>query len=169
MKDLFKVGWVAALLFLLFGCGKGDDVQAIRELVDKGAGLGEKHDIGGLMKLAAEDFLALPGEVDRRSAKAILWRAFQYYGAFKILYPLPKVAVEPDGKKASASLPFLIVREEVSFPKLKDLAEDPKRWLEEVGENADLYSLDMDLIKDEGEWFVRGVVLKRFTGRSFKE
>ena len=169
MKGLFKAGLVAAVLILLLGCGKGDDAQAIRELVDKGAGLGEKHDIGGLMKLATEDFLALPGEVDRRSAKAILWRAFQYYGAFKILYPLPKVTVEADGKKASASLPFLVVREEVSFPKLKDLTQDPKRWLEEVGENADLYALDMELLKENGEWLVQRVLLRRFTGRSFKE
>jgi hypothetical protein len=169
MGSFFKAGLLAAVLILPLACGKGDDVQAIRELVDKGAALGEKHDIGGLMKLATEDFLALPGDVDRRSAKAILWRTFQYYGAFKVLYPLPKVAVESDGKKASASLPFLIVRENVSFPRLKDLAQDPKQWLEEVGENADLYALDMKLVKDNGDWLVRGVVLKRFTGRSFRE
>jgi len=160
---------IAAFLILLLACGKGDDVQAIRELIDKGAALGEKHDIAGLMNLATEDFLALPGEMDRRSCKAILWRAFQYYKAFKVLYPLPKVAVESDGKKASASFPFLIVREEASFPRLKDLAQDPKRWLEEVGENADLYAFDMDLVKENGEWLVRRVLLKKWTGLSFKE
>jgi hypothetical protein len=169
MKSFLKVWLIAAALILPLSCGKGDDVQAIRELIDKGAALGEKHDIGGLMKLATEDFLALPGEVDRRSAKAILWRAFKYYGAFKILHPLTDVAVESDGKKASARLPFLIVREDVSFPNLKDLAQDPKRWLEEVGGNADLYSLDMELVKENGEWFVHRALLKRFTGRSFEE
>ena len=169
MRSFFKAGFIAAGLILSLACGKGDDVQAIRKLIDKGAALGEKHDIGGLMKLATEDFSALPGEVDRRTAKAILWRAFQYYGAFKVLYPLPKVAVESGGKKASASFPFLMVRENVSFPKLKDLAHDPKQWLQEVGKNADLYALDMELVKEDGEWLVHGVVLKRFTGRSFEE
>jgi hypothetical protein len=166
---LFKVGWMALLLTSLLACGKEDDVRAIRKLVDKGAALGEKHDISGLMKLSTEDLLALPGDLDRRSVRMILWRAFQYYGAFKVLRPLTKVTVESEGKKASASFPFLVVREEVSIPRLKDLAQDPKQWLEEVGENADLYALDMELVKDSGEWLVRRVTLKRFSGWSFKE
>jgi hypothetical protein len=77
--------------------------------------------------------------------------------------------VESEGEKASASVPFLIVRENVSLPGLKDFAHDPQRWLEEVGENADLYSLEMELVKQSGEWLVRRVTLKRFTGLSFKE
>jgi len=168
MRRFLRAGLIIAALLLHLSCGKGDNVQAIRELIDKGAVLGEKHDIGGLMKLATEDFLALPGDLDRQSAKAILWRAFKYYGVFKVLHPLVKVTVDSEGKKASAGFPFLIVRENVFFPGLKDLAEDPRRWLEEVGENADLYSLDMELVKDNSEWFVRKALLKRFTGRSFK-
>jgi len=169
MRSLIKACLVAAFMMALLGCGQGDDVQAIRELVDKGAALGEKHDIGGLVELAAEDFVALPGEMDRQSVKGVLWRVFRYYGAFRVLYPLPKVTVEPEGGKASASFPFLIVREEVSFPGLKDLTQDPQRWLEEVGQNADLYSLEMELTKQSGEWRVRRATVKRFTGRSFKE
>jgi len=169
MKSLIKAGLVVALLILPLACGKGDDAQAIRGLIDRGAALGEKHDIGGLMELATEDFLAFPGDVDRRSSRAILWRTFQYYKTFKVLYPHPKVIVESDGKKASAGFPFLIVREDVSFPKLKDLAQNPKRWLEEVGENADLYKFDLELVKENGDWLVRRAFLKRFTGMSFEE
>lgn len=169
MRSLIKAGFIAAFLILSLACSKGDDVQAIRELIDKGAALGEKHDMAGLMNLTTEDFLALPGDMDRRSSKAVLWRAFQYYKAFKVLYPLPKVTVESEGKRASAGFPFLIVREEVSFPRLKDLAQDPKQWLEEVGENADLYAFDMDLVKENGDWLVQKVLLKKWTGRSFEE
>ena len=159
---------IALVLVSSLSCSKGDDFEAIRKLIDKGVALGEKHDMGELMKLAAEDFTALPGELDRRSTRAILWRAFNYYGPLKIVHPWPSVDVEPDGKKAWAGLPFLILREDVSFPKLKNLAQDPKRWLEEVGENADLYHLDMELAKENGRWLVRRAILKRFAVRPFQ-
>jgi hypothetical protein len=169
LQILSKIFWIAGLLFLGVSCSKGDDAEAIRKLIDKGVALGEKHDIEELMKLATEDFIALPGDLDRRSTRAILWRAFNYYGALKIVHPWPSVEVEPNGKRASAGLPFLILREDRSFPKLKDFSHDPKRWLEEVGENADLYRLDMELAKENGRWLVRRAVLKRFTGWSFQE
>jgi hypothetical protein len=130
-------------------CSKGDDFEAIRKLIDKGVALGRNTISANLMKLAGEDFIALPGDLDRRSTRAILWRAFNYYGAFKIIHPRPSVDVESDGKKASAGLPFLILRKDVSFPKLRDLRMIQRRWLEEVGENADLYRLDMELAKEK--------------------
>jgi len=169
MRRLFEAGLVVAAALSLFCCGKGDDVQAVRKMIARSAALGEKHDIGGLMKLATEDFLALPGPVDRQSVRAILWRAFNYYGVFKILHPLPEVNIDSDGKNASANFPFLIVREHGSFPGLKEFTQDPRRWLEEVGENADLYSLNLELIKEKSDWSVRKAILKKFTGRSFKE
>jgi hypothetical protein len=169
LKALATPWFVAVFLLLPFSCSKGDDFEAIHKLIDKGVALGEKHDIGELMKLAGEDFIALPGDLDRRSTRAILWRAFNYYGAFKIIHPQANVDVESDGKKASAGLFFLILRKDVSIPKLRDLAHDPGRWLEEVGENADLYRLDMELAKESGRWMVRKALLKRFSGLSFQE
>jgi hypothetical protein len=160
---------IALVLVSFLSCSTGDDADAIRKLIDKGVALAEKHDISELMKLAGEDFIALPGNLDRRSTSAFLWRAFNYYGAIKIIHPRPSVEVTEDGEKASAGLPFLIVREDMSFPKLKDLAGDPKRWLEEVGENADLYRLDLELRKEKGRWMLGKAILKRFTGLSFKE
>jgi len=157
-----RLCWIAAVVLLSASCSKGDDVEAVGKLIDKGVVLGEKHDIGKLMELASEEFIALPGDLDRRAVRAILWRAFNHYGPLKIAHPRPSVEVEEDGKRASAGLFFLIVREDMYFPKLKDLPRDPKGWLDEVGENADLYRLDMELAKEKGEWVVRKATLKRF-------
>ena len=47
---LARLCWIAAVVFLSASCSKGDDVEAVRKLIDKGVVLGEKHDIGELMK-----------------------------------------------------------------------------------------------------------------------
>jgi hypothetical protein len=162
------------VLFLLFmtgleSCSSKDEETAIRELVKKGATLGEQQDIKGLMNLTTEDFLALPGDLGRQETRRILFAAFRHYQDFKILYPRPSVELKPDKRSASAVFPFLIVKKETSLPKLKDLYEDPQRWLETVGENADLYRLKLECIKQNGDWLVRQARLERFTGRSFSE
>lgn len=154
---------------VLESCSSKDEETAIRELVKKGAILGEKQDIKGLMNLTTEDFLALPGDLGRQETRRILFVAFRHYGAFKILYPRPNVDLKPDKRSASAVFPFLIVKKETALPKLKELYEDPQRWLETVGENADLYRLKLDWIKQNGDWLVRQARLERFTGRSFSE
>jgi hypothetical protein len=48
---------------VLESCSSKDEETAIRELVKKGATLGEEQDIKGLMNLTTEDFLALPGDL----------------------------------------------------------------------------------------------------------
>jgi len=150
-------------------CAERDDVRAIRRLIKEGAVLAEKHDIGGILALASEDLQALPGELDRQQVKGVLWRAFKYYGALKVIYPRPAVDVEKDSDHASARCPFLIVKREHSFPRLEALYNDPQGWLDEVGENADLYRLKLDLIKKKGSWLVKEVRLERFTGLGFME
>jgi hypothetical protein len=52
---------------------------------------------------------------------------------------------------------------------MKELYEDPQKWLEEVGENADLYRLKLELIKLDGRWVAKRALLERFTGVSFEE
>ena len=157
-----------ALLFIA-SCAKRDDVCAIRALIKEGAVLAENHDIRGILELASEDLRALPGELDRREVKGVLWRAFRYYGALKVIHPRPAAEVTKQGDHASAQFPFLIVKKEHSFPRLEELYNDPQGWLEEVGENADLYRLKLHLIKKEGYWLVNEVHLERFTGLGFKE
>jgi len=61
------------------------------------------------------------------------------------------------------------VKKERSLPKLEALYNDPQGWLDEVGENADLYRLKLDLIKNGGDWLVNEVHLERFTGLGFRE
>ncbi len=61
------------------------------------------------------------------------------------------------------------MKKETTLPKLKELYEDPQRWLETVGENADLYRLKLELVRDGGDWLVKEALLERFTGVSFAE
>jgi hypothetical protein len=153
----------------LVSCSSKDEETLIRELVKKGATLGEEQDIKGLMNLTTEDFLALPGDLGRQETRRILFVAFRHYQDFKILYPRPSVDLKPDKRSASTVFPFLIVKRETSFPKLKELYEDPQRWLETVGENADLYRLKLEWVKQNGDWLVKQAQVERFTGRSFSE
>ena len=165
--------WLVVLLLVfmsgLESCSSKDEETAIRELVKKGATLGEEQDIKGLMNLTTEDFLALPGDLGRQETRRILFVAFRHYQDFKILYPRPNVELKPDKRSASAVFPFLIVKKETTLPKLKELYEDPQRWLETVGENADLYRLKLEWIKQNGDWLVKQARLERFTGTSFSE
>jgi hypothetical protein len=165
--------WFFSLLLitgsLLAACSSKDEETAVRELVRKGATLGEEQDIKGLMNLTTEDFLALPGDLGRQETRRILFMAFRHYQDFKILYPQPSVELKPDKRSASAVFPFLIVKKEAALPKLKELYEDPQRWLETVGENADLYRLKLECLKQNGDWLVKQARLERFTGTSFSE
>ena len=144
-------------------------MEVIRALVQKGASLAEEHDIAGILDLASQDLQAMPGDLDRRGVKAVLWRAFKYYGPLKVLHPRPDVEMKKNMNQASAQLPFLIIKKEHTYPDLDKLRDDPLSWLEEVGENADLYRLRLKLTKYDGQWLVNRVVLERFTGLGFKE
>jgi hypothetical protein len=162
--------FLSALTFLLIpGCGEKDDATAIRSLIKIGARHAEKHEIDGILKLASEDLRVLPGDADRREVRRILWLAFRHYGDLKVLYPRPSVEIEKDGIHASAHFPFLIVKKDQSFPKLKELVNDPQKWVQEVGEGADLYRLKLRLSKSSGEWLVNQAEIEGFTGLGFSD
>lgn len=168
--------WVVILvLFALatcavcVSCSKQDDVEAIRALIKKGARSAEEHDIGGILELASQDLRAMPGDLDRRGIKGVLWRAFRHYGPLKVLHPRPDVEMNEDANQASAQLPFLIVKREQTFPGLEKAYNDPLVWLDEVGENADLYRLRLELTKPDSDWLVNRAYLERFTGMGFDE
>jgi hypothetical protein len=171
--DKQRWGWLFVLLLIVVGglesCSSKDEETAIRELIKKGATLGEEQDIKGLMSLTTEDLLVLPGDLGRQETRRILFVAFRHYQDFKILYPRPSVDLKPDKRSASAVFPFLIVKKETTLPKLKELYEDPQRWLETVGENADLYRLKLECLKQNGDWLVKKARLERFTGTSFSD
>lgn len=95
--------------------------------------------------------------------------AFNYYKDFRILYPRPSVQVEKGGRTASAFFPFLVVRKGNPIPDLKGLYNEPKRWVEKVGESADLYRLRLMWVKEAGHWLVKQASLERFTGLYFSQ
>jgi hypothetical protein len=155
------------LILFLFACSEKDDVTAIRELIKKGAKLAEEHDVGGIMDLTTADVVAHPGQASRQEIKGILWRAFRYYGRLRVLYPRPSVDVSAGDNTAACRTYVLIVRQEQALPDLKEFYDDPKRWLETVGERADLYQLDLQMIKKEGRWWVKQAHLEGFKGFGF--
>ena len=169
----YPKGLIALLCLLAavlgVSCAGTDDEEAVRLLVAKGAELAEAHDIGGIMELATRDLVAMPAELDRRAVKGVLWSAFNHYGALKVLYPRPEVEIAPGAEQASARFPFMIVKKEQSYPGLQDLVDDPVAWLEEAGENADIYRMTLQLNKQDGEWVVNLARLERFTGMGFEE
>ena len=135
------------ILFSCLSCSKEDEAERIRSVIKNSDELDEKHDLSGLFKFTTEDFIAQPGNHGSREVKRMLWFAFNHYGNFRIIYPEPSVDLGPEGRNGSARVYFLIVRREQSAPKIRDLYKDPNGWIEQVGESADLYRLNLDLLK----------------------
>jgi hypothetical protein len=159
---------LGAIFFVLVAsCSPKDEVAAIRELIKKGAELAEDHDVGGIMDLATADVVALPGQHNRLEIKRIIWAALMHYGKLKVLYPEPSVDLTSSESIASARVYLLIVKKDRNVPQLKELYKEPRRWLEEVGENADLYQLNLQMLKKNGDWLVKQAHLEGFKGIGF--
>jgi hypothetical protein len=154
-------------LFFLISCSSKDDVSVIRNLVEDCARLAEEHDVKGIIKQTSEAFHASPGRHDRQGVRKILWWAFRQYGEFKILYPEPDIELMESDSAAICRIYFMIVRSKQEYPALKELYDDPEAWLEEVGKNADLYRLDLNFSKNDGDWDVSKAELAPFKGLSF--
>ncbi|MBT8331474.1 MAG: hypothetical protein KJP06_04005 [Deltaproteobacteria bacterium] len=163
-----RLSMLAWVFFLVTSaCSQQDDAAAIRALVQKGASLAEAHDINGLMELATTDIVGLPGAYNRPAIKRIIWSALKHYGQIKILYPQPSVTLSAEDDQALCGIYFLIVKKERVMPELKDLYNDPRGWIEMVGDNADLYQLNFEMLKKEGRWRVRKARLETFKGSGF--
>ena len=155
-RHLIRLAASLIVLFHIFiSCSAKDDAEVIRQLVKEGAKLAESHDISGLMKLTAENFIADPGQHDHRAVRGILFRAFKYYGQFKIMYPRPSVDLSSNGQSAFIGVHFLVVKKDLSVPGLEELYRDPRGWLEEVGEKGDLYRLNLELSRHKRNWLVK--------------
>ena len=169
-------GGTKGFLFILTGvlfclmasaCSQEDDVAAIRALIQKGAALAEAHDISGIMALTTDDITAQSGTYNRSEIKRIIWSALLHYGKINILYPKPTVDLFNENNRASCRMFLLIVRKDRVVPDLKDLTDDPQGWLETVGDNADLYQLNIDMRKTDSGWRVGEAHLEPFTGMGF--
>jgi hypothetical protein len=155
------------LMLALAFCAPKDDERALRELVENAARLGEKHDIGGIIDLTTEDFRAIPGDIDRQGSKRILFMAFRHYGELKVVHPIPDVDLETGEGGPWVSFPFMIVKKDRTLPELKELYNDPRGWVEKVGEKADLYRFKLNVVKRKGDWLVKRAYLERFSGTGF--
>lgn len=168
-----REGWfvllTVACLIIQSSCSTKDEAEALRRVIKKGAALAEAHDVAGLMKMTTEDFSALPGGRDRHEVRGILVLAFRHYRQFRILYPEPAIDLAAGGEAASARVYFLIVRQDRSYPELDELYKDPRGWIDAVGENADLYRLELDFLKRQGDWVARRASLEPFKGYGFGE
>ena len=154
-------------LFILAGCSDQDEAQAVAELVENGARHAEAHRIGDLLDLATTDFTATPGHYNRGATRGILYRAFQYYGNFTIHYPRPAIRIEDPADGSLVTMYFVLVKQDANIPGLEDLADDPRKWLDTVGEKADLYQLKLDLVKKDKKWRVRQAHIEGFKGTGF--
>jgi len=155
--------------FLATSCSQKDDVQVIRALIKEGAKLAEEHNVSGIMELATEDVVALPGHHNRLEIKRIIFAALMHYGKLKILYPKPSVDLSTTDNSATCMIYLLIVKKDRTIPDVKDLYEEPRRWLETVGENADLFQIKLQLLKKDGSWRVNQAHLEGFKGLGFSE
>lgn len=135
-----------------WGCSSDDPAARLQNWLAEGAVLAEKQDLAGLLERTASEFLAQPGNRARQEVREVLAVAFYRYRGFRLLYPRPAVTLAPNGTSAAISVPFLVVRRERTYPALADLAADPAAWLAQVGENADLYHLELEVEKQDGEW-----------------
>jgi hypothetical protein len=136
------------------GCEEEDDEKVLVGMINKAAELAERHDLGELMSMTSDDFVAKPGSRSRQEVKGILLMAFRRYGDFTVEHPAPSVEVSPSRLTATSEMPFLIVRQGVDLPDLTDLYDDPEGWIEAVGEKADAYHLKLGFRKTKGGWRV---------------
>lgn len=133
-------------------------------MIEKGASDAEKHDVQALMENASVDFTANPGKLDAKAVRKVLFRAFWYYGRFKIYYPRPLVDLADSKETAGATVYFVVLKKDYVLPGLKGLYEDPQGWIAAVGNKADLYELELTFQKKKGRWQVRRARLHAIKG-----
>ena len=161
------LAWV--VFCLTSACSQEDDAAAILQLIQNGARLAEAHDISGLMELATKDIVGQPGAYNRPAIKRIIWSALKHYGQIDILFPKPSITLLAEDHRASCGILVLIVKKDRVIPGLKDLYDDPKGWIEMVGDNADLYQLNLEMRKTDGRWRVCKARLETFKGTGFSK
>jgi len=164
--------FLAVLLVIIFACSlsscsKKDDVALILSLIEKAEALAEEHDTGKLMELTSKNFKAQDGKLKRQEVRKFLWLTFRGYGKFNLLFPEPAVEISDKEQSATVVVHFLIVKKEQSLPDLEKLYKDPERWLEEVGELADLYRLNLQFLKKGDKWLVTSAKIEPYRGFGF--
>jgi len=119
------------------------------------------------MELTSKNFTAQDGKLKRQEVKKFLWLTFKRYGKFNLLFPEPAVEISDKEQSATVVVYFLIVKKEQPLPDLEKLYKDPERWLEEVGELADLYRLNLQFLKKGDKWQVTSAKIEPYRGFGF--
>ncbi len=156
------------LLFLTFlailpACEKeSSDEEQIRALVTEAVDRAQKHDSSALVDLTTNEFRADPGNRNRQDVSGILLIAFRRYGTFQVKHPDYSVSIDENGRDASASIPFLIVREgQQNKTNFDELNANPQSWVDAATSAlGDPYTLEIDFKKLRDEWKVNAVTIR---------
>jgi len=142
-------------LYLLTACSKTPSEEAIHLLIKDGVNMAESHDLGGMMDLLEDGFIAGPGHHPKPEVRRILFVMLKRYGKFRIVHPRPSIKLSEDEQSAIVKMNFLIANKQKLFPELELLYTEPVAWLESVDKSADLYTLSMELGAESGEWLLK--------------
>ena len=173
--DLLHPCYFAFLLLLGFACiilscaQKEDDIALILNIIQKAEVLAEEHDTGKFMEFTSKEFKAQDGRLNRQQVRKFLWMTFRRYGNFNLLFPEPAVEISENKQVATAIVNFLMVKKDQPIPDLKKLYKDPQRWLEEVGEVADLYRLNLEFLNKDDKWLVNTAKIDPYRGLGFSQ
>lgn len=159
---------IIVLSVLLISCSRKNEVEEIRKMFAQCVQLAKAHETQKIIDHVTEDFVAMPGDHDRRTTKRILWISFRHYDKFTIKYPQPDIEIGKDGQTARATITLLILKQGQIMPDIDELYKDPGRWVQKVGEKADLYRLKVELVKTSGDWKAKQARLEPFRGTGFR-
>ena len=150
---------MVASLTGLTGCSRCqtiDDETAIRQVIEQGVADAEASRAKAVMTLATRDFELIPQGFDVRDTQLRLYLILRRLGRFSIIYPRPTILIDAKTQAfAEAQMPFAIRRTDKEIPNLSNLIDDPEEWISEIDAIADVYTLEMWLIKKDDTWKVR--------------
>jgi hypothetical protein len=143
-----------AVLLLVAGCQDEAVDRGAELLVEDAVQAVGDRDVRGLIELTTDDFIALPGRVDRATATRRLFLSFKLNGPVEVLHSRPEVDVDSP-TSARVSCPFVVVRRGNSDPALDVLADDPAAWSEHAAELGEVVTADLSLVKHGETWLVQ--------------
>ncbi len=159
----FAVITLILSLSVLTACSRTPGEEAIYQLVEDGVSMAESHDLGGMINLLEDGFIAGPGNHSKQEVRRILFVMLKRYGKFRILYPRPSIQLSDDEQGAIVKMTLLIASKQQPFPELDLFYSEPTAWLAAVDKSADLYTLSMELGIESGEWLLRKARITGFT------
>lgn len=153
---------LACIVTFTTGC-KSDtsDEAQIRAVVSEAVEYAEAHNTSDLLDLTSNEFIANPGRRTRADVSRVLFVAFKRYGNFKVQHPRYSVSIDDSGREASATIPFLVVREGQDDGELEEITGDPRSWVDAATRAVgDPHTLAIRFVKLRDTWKVKSVEIK---------